>query len=76
MVTRLGVLTAVDAVLNVAGIRNLLALVDVLAGDAVPGVAPGTPPTLPCPVWEAAALGPSEAGAGETAIYPQKHTRY
>lgn len=76
MVARLCVLTAVDTVLNVAGIRDLLALVDVLAGDAVPRVARGAPPTPPRTVWEAAALGPSKAGVGETAIYRQKHTRY
>lgn len=63
------VFTAMYSVVYVTGVRDLFALVNVLADDTVSPVANWTPATLEGAVGETGALGSSEAGTGETAIY-------
>lgn len=60
VVARLRVLAAVDPVVGVASVGDLAALVDVLAGDAVAGVAQRTSAALERAVGEAGALGSGE----------------
>lgn len=54
--------------MNVAGIGNLFTLVNVLAGEAVSGVAKWTLATAEGPVDETGALCPRKAGVGQTAV--------
>lgn len=68
VVTRLGVLTAMDSVVAVACIRDLFTFVNVFAGDAVPSVAKWTPATLVRTIGGAGALCTGEARVGETTI--------
>lgn len=56
VVAGLCVLAAVDSIVGVAGVGDLAALVDVLAGDAVTGVAQRTSAALERAVREAGAL--------------------
>lgn len=54
--------------MRMAGVRDLFALVNVFAGDAVPGVAGRTFAALERAIGEAVALGASEAWTGETTV--------
>lgn len=60
VVAWLRVLAAVDSIVGVASVGDLAALVDVLAGDAVAGVAQRTSAALERAVGEAGALGSGE----------------
>lgn len=60
VVAWLCVLAAVDSIVAVASVGDLAALVDVLAGDAVAGVAQRTSAALERAVREAGALGSGE----------------
>lgn len=68
VVARFCVLTAMDSVMCVASIWNLLALINVFAGDAVPSVPKWTPAAPERAIGEARALGAREAWVGETTI--------
>lgn len=57
-----------DSIMNVAGIGNLFALIDVLASEAVSGVAKWTLATTEGAVWETGAHCTREARVGQTAI--------
>lgn len=54
--------------MDVAGIRDRFALINVSASDAVAGVAKWTPATTEGAVGETGALGPGEARVGQTTI--------
>lgn len=54
--------------MNVAGIRNLFTLINVLASEAVSGVAKWTLAAMEGAVGETGALCTREAGVGQTAI--------
>lgn len=68
VVTWLSVLTAMDSVMSMAGIRDLFTFIDVFAGDAISSVAKWTPATLVRAIGEAGALRSREAWVGETAV--------
>lgn len=68
VVTWFCVLTQVDSIMNVAGIRDRFALINVSASDAVSSVTKWTPATTEGAVGKTGALRPREARVGQTTI--------
>lgn len=68
VVTRFGVLTAMDSVMCVTSVRDCFTLINVFAGDAVSTVAKWTLATFEGAIGEADAFCPREAWVGETSI--------
>lgn len=72
IVTGFCVLAAVDSIMSMASIRNLFALINVFAGDAITGESKWTPATLEGAIDEAGALCARKAWVGETTVCRDK----